>query len=123
MDMADNDTRDQVIEILKRACPLLSVLKSTKPCSYFGPSKSCRDCTRPWLVTAEEVLKLAKTRRASYELEKEKSLVLEVLLKDAVRKLEYTQGILGDIRTGAKALRHIWEMPDGADDKGGVDDK
>jgi len=76
----DADTRDKVVFLMKESCSLRSVLKPSKPCPYFGPSSSCLDCTYDWLTLSDEVGKLMRARRASYEVEREKVKGMETRL-------------------------------------------
>lgn len=76
----DKESRDKVVFLMKEFCTLRSVLRPSKPCPYFGVSSSCLDCTYDWLTLVDEVGKLMRVRRASYEVERNKVKAMEVKL-------------------------------------------
>jgi hypothetical protein len=86
----DVETRAKVSEVVKDNCPLRTVLKAGKECPYFGSSKSCRDCSYDWEICADNILKLAKSRRALYEKEREKT---EQLKKELAEALSFKKSV------------------------------
>jgi hypothetical protein len=99
-DVSDAETRTKVAELVKEGCPLRTVLKEGKNCPYFGASKTCRDCSYDWETCADGILKLAKSRRALYEKEKEKVDVLTKELEVANEIKKQVNDIFGDVRFG-----------------------
>lgn len=79
--MGDSNTREAVSEVLREWCPLRELLTS-KPCPYFGVSKSCRDCTYTWMSIADKVTKLIEKRRTSYEQAQERTKTVSADLRD-----------------------------------------
>ena len=105
--MSDPDTREEVVSTLKENCTLRSVLKPEKPCPYFGPSDTCHDCTYDWVTVVNEVLKLAKVRRASYEKERERIKMLESKLEkheDLFTVVKGTVDCVGSIFRGIQEI-------------------
>jgi len=103
--MSDVETRTKVADLIKDGCPLRSVLKEGKACPYFGASKTCRDCSYSWEVCADGILKLAKSRRALYEKEKEKVEALEKELREANEFRNCVGDILVDIQAATSSFR------------------
>lgn len=104
--MSDVDTREQAADVVKERCPLRTVLKAGKPCPYFGPSETCRDCSYDWLSITDDVLKVVKARRASYEKEREKN-------KKLIDQIESFENDRDKLRLGVKALRDLFEFGQG----------
>jgi len=108
----DPVTRDQITETMIEFCPLRTVLKKDKPCPYFGASGNCSDCMFSWVAAADEVLKVAKARRASYEREYQKAKGYKQELDEANSKLSLLSGFFVRIGEGFKAIRELDDFID-----------
>lgn len=105
--MGDPETREEVRDVMVEFCPLRTVLKKGKPCPYVGPTGNCSNCTFDWLTCADEVVKVAKSRRASYEREYQKSKTYKQERDDALEKLGKLSDFFKRVGNGIRALREL----------------
>jgi hypothetical protein len=60
--MSDVGLKDEIARLIKSDCTLRLVLKSGKPCPFFGNTGTCGSCTHAWYMLASVVLKVVNRR-------------------------------------------------------------
>lgn len=105
--MGDPETRIKVMEVIRDRCSLKTVLKLEKPCPYFGASKTCDDCAFDWMTIADEVLKVVKARRASYEREREKLSEAQGQVDVLSQEVAQNKTLMFRIMDGISALAEL----------------
>lgn len=103
----DPETGEQAAGVLKRFCPLKTVLKQDRPCSYFGSSGTCSDCSYKWMVIVDELSVFFKKRRASYEKEREKNKKTEEELKRLKEMIDNVLYLSSAFLNGVKAGKDL----------------
>lgn len=109
--MGDPDTRERVARLIRESCPLAKVLVEDKPCPFYGMDGTCATCTQDWLMTADEVLKVAEIRRASYEKEHSKTReLIERVERLEMRDAQLTDSISRNVMSVKAGIRSLSEL-------------